>query len=405
MQAIYAFGILILIAFLGRPFVYRGKRRLSSLGFFFFSGLAYVFLGVYLGKTGINVLDQQVLKGFTPLITLGLGWVGFIYGFQIEYRYLAKFPRKYIGLSFLLFLFVSGFSFLVLVLILKQVFRGSPSYLLYGMSAGFGLLLSINSPSLLNALSSSIQNRGRYYYLARFLVSVGGFWGIAGLALLYSFWHFPFFQDHVFLKGAIILLVSTTVPVLLGFLFHLLTVKAIPEQELLVYLLGFVFFVSGAAFYFNLFPLYVCMVLGIAFSNLTKVQEKIYPLLFSTEKPLYIVLLILVGALWEVNLDYRTMVLVGLLLCLRLISYALPLPFLGSLLGFPFRFPFVFGTCFMSAGGLGIAFAVGLKLSYPLPLTDVFFSSALLTILISELIGFKAIKISFLNLDKLPQEK
>ena len=394
MHAIYAFGLLILLAFLGSRLIIRRKGSLSPLTFLFISGLIYIFVGVYLGEGVLNILSQQILQGLTPLIGLGLGWIGFLFGFQLEMKYLRRFPGKYLGLSTLQFLFTFMVVFLGLLFFLKVLYVSEPSFLLYGMALALGLLISLNSPTLLNSSLTLTPTRGQYLYLARFLVSVSGFWGVVGLALLCSFWHFPFSESKVFVSGLIRLLVSTAFPVFAGFLFHVLTRKKNQEQDLLVYLLGLVFFVSGAALYFNLPPLFLGMVLGVTFSNLTKIQEKIYPILLSTEKPLFIIFLLLIGALWEFNLDYKIALLVVLTFLLRVISYTGSLPVMGRLLSFPFALSPAFGLIFLSSGGIGVAFAVSLKLIYPLPLTDIFLSVALLTIIIGEILGPLGLKYS-----------
>lgn len=398
MQAIYAFGLIILIAFLGARFITR-SASLSPVNYFFYSGFIYIILGLSLGPTGLEVLSPSVLTGLTPLISLGLGWVGFLFGFQLETKYLKRFPKKYISLSFLQFLFVFLFSGVAFLMILKPLYPNELIFLLYGMSVALGLLLSLNSPTLLSMASNVIPERGNYYYLSRFLVSVSGFWGIVGLALLSSFWHFPFFESKIFLRGGGFLVLSTVFPILIGFLFHFLTKKRTSEERMLVYLLGLVFFVSGTAFYFNLPPLYLSMVLGITFSNLTKIHEKLYPLLLSTEKPLYIIFLILIGALWEVDLDYRVGIFIGLMVVLRVITYILPLPFFKVVLDFPLRLPTRFGLCFLSSGGIGVAFAVSIKLAYPLLLTDIFLTIALFGILITEFISPWGLKFSVFRLD------
>ena len=398
MQAIYAFGLLILIAFLGARFITK-RASVSPINYFFYSGFIYIFLGLSLGPRGLDVLGPSVLTGLTPLISLGLGWVGFIFGFQLEKKYLKRFPRKYIGLSFFQFLCVFLLSTMVFSQILRLIYPAELPPLLYGMAAALGLLVSLNSPTLLNMASKKIPARGSYHYLARFLVSVSGFWGIVGLALLASFWHYPFFISKALIKGGGFLLTATLFPILIGHLFHYLTKKRASQEQLLVYLLGTVFFVSGAAFYYNLPALYVCMVMGITYSNLTKIHEKLYPLLLSTEKPLYIIFLILIGALWDVNLDYKVAILVLSMIVLRLVVYALPMPFLEGVLRFPASLPLRFGFCFLSTGGVGVAFAFSLKLAYPLPLTDVFLSVALLGVLLTEFISPWGLRFSIFRLD------
>jgi len=152
----------------------------------------------------------------------------------------------------------------------------------------------------------------------------------------------------------------------MGYLFHHMTRLRSSDKDLLVYILGTVFFVSGTAFYFNQIPLFACMVLGIFYSNLTRKQEKIYVLLLSTEKPLFIVFLILIGAFWKLNFTWEVGVLVGVMLVMEVLLHTLPVPLLGKILKFPIQLPHIFGNCLLSSGGVGVAFAVSLELTYPI---------------------------------------
>ena len=106
------------------------------------------------------------------------------------------------------------------------------------------------------------------------------------------------------------------------------------------------------------------------------------------------IFLLLIGALWEFNLDYKIALLVVLTFLLRVISYTGSLPVMGRLLSFPFALSPAFGLSFLSSGGIGVAFAVSLKLIYPLPLTDIFLSVALLTIILGEILGPLGLKYS-----------
>ena len=400
MHAIYAFGLLILIAFLGSRFLFKRHRKLSPFNYFVFSGLIYVFLGLFLGKSGSNVINQTVLEGFYPLIGFGLGWIGFLFGFQLERRYIKRFPKRYIGLSGIQSVFVLLLMAFALLPLLNVFFAKQPPFLLYGMAVSFGILGTINSPSVINVASSAIPSKGNYYYLARFITSVSGFWGILGLALLSSFWHYPFFEGRILFRGLVLFCSATVFAAGAGILFHLLTRKKATDQDLLVYLLGFIFFASGAAFYFNVPPLYIGMVLGLTYSNLSKTHEDFYPLLFSTEKPLYITFLILIGTLWEFHLDFPTAMIILVLLLTRILAFTLPLPFFRRVLRFSFSLPPRFGLSFLSSGGIGVAFAVSVVLSFPMPLTDVFLTAALVSIIINELLCPIALKVSLIKLDR-----
>ncbi|MCJ7679091.1 MAG: cation:proton antiporter [Candidatus Aminicenantes bacterium] len=400
MRALYAFGLLILIAFLGSRFLFRRSKIISPWSYLLISGLLYIFLGLLLGKSGLNFISSDVLHGLTPLICLGLGWLGFLFGFQLEVRYLRRFPGKYLGLSLIQAVFIFFLTVLCTLPLLRVLFPNDSAFQLTGMAVAFGILWTIHSPSLINAASGSIPNKGNYYYLARFITSISGFWGIVGLALLNSIWHYPFFKNQPLFYGILVFIGGTVFSVGLGILFFSLTKKRPPEQDLLVFLLGFVFFVSGTAFYFNIPPLYTGMVLGITFSNLTRLHEGIYPLLFSTEKTLYVVFLLLIGALWDFHPNVRIAILVILLIVLRVVGQMLPLPAARRILRFPYPVPLLFGLSFLSTGGVGIAFAVSIKMSFPLPLTDVFLTVALISILATELLSPLALRWSLLKLDR-----
>ena len=400
MKAFFAFGLLILIAFLGSRFIFKRKKILSSWNYFLFSGFIYIFFGILLGKHVLNVLSPQVLTGLYPIVGFGLGWIGFLFGFQLEIKYLRRFPRKFISLSVSQFLVVFLVVTSGLIVVLKLMFPSQPQFLLYGLAVSWGFIGSLNSPSLLNLASSTIASKGNYYYLARFLASTSGFWSISGLVFIFSFWHFPFFPKHVLVTGLIVIFSLIIFAFLLGYVFYLLTKRKILEQDLFVFLLSFVFFSSGASIYFNLPPLFVCMLMGIIFTNLTRVQEKIYPLLFASEKPIYIVFLILIGALWNLNFDYKIALLTVFLLVLKLAAFSLSLRPLGTVLNFPFKLPTRFGLCFLSPGGIAVALAVNIKLVYSLPLVDVFVSVALLFIVISEFFSPWLLRESLLRIEE-----
>lgn len=400
MHAVYAFGLLIAIAFLGSRFLFRRSKTLSPFRYFLFSGYLYIFLGIFLGKSGLNIISSPVLKGFFPLIGFGLGWIGFLFGFQLERRYLRKFPSQFISLEFLQMGTVLVLVAAALFPVLKKMYPGEPAYLLLGMALAFGVLWTISSPSLITAASSSLPCKGNYYYLARFITSISGFWSILGLAFLASFWHVPALRSRVVVKGALMFCGFTLLAAGLGILFHHLTKTKADVQDLPVFLLGFVFFGSGAAFYFHFPPLYVGMVLGIVYSNLTKVHERVYPLLMSTEKTLYVVFLILIGALWNFHLDAKTGILIGFLLILRPVAYMLPLPLLQRILRFSFPLPSLYGLSFLSSGGIGVAFAVSISMAFPMELSDVFLSAALVAIMAGEFLSPLALKASLVKLEQ-----
>ncbi|MFW6160946.1 MAG: hypothetical protein ACOC57_07385, partial [Acidobacteriota bacterium] len=348
-----------------------------------------------------DVLSNEVLAGLSPLVTMGLGWIGFLFGFQFENKYLQKFPIKYYSFSFLQFLIMFILVMLIIFPLLKNMYFLERPFHLLGFSIALALLSTLNSPTLLSAVLFQMPRKSMSAYLSRFIVSVSGFWGLLGLALLSSFWNISLGQNHQTGTGITRLVLATFLPVLLAFLFSFLTRNKSSPQELLVYVIGLVFFCSGLASSFNLPPLYCGMVLGIVYTNLSKIQEKLYPLLISTEKPMFVVFLILIGAMWRIYWDEKVVVLILLLITLRFLISVLPVAGLAKLLRFPFPYTPEFGFFFISSGGMGIAFTISIALMIEHTLIPVFMSAAIFTILVLELFSPWAIRKALNKMDSM----
>ncbi|OQX55103.1 MAG: hypothetical protein B5M54_03765 [Candidatus Aminicenantes bacterium 4484_214] len=380
MKALFAFGLLILVAFLGSRFLVR-RKKISSVVFIFHTGLIYLLLGLALGEKGLKVIDSAVLNQLSPLLFLGLGWVGFVFGFQLEKRYLVRFQRRLISFSFLYFLiFLVAIGFLSYFCLKPLLGLGPNQSLLFSLAVA--LLFSLTSPTILDVILYQTEGKELPSYLARFLVSVTSFWGMIGLGLFVFISFSSTRQVSLILwPRAMIVMLGTGIPILLAYFFHHLTKRKFDEEELLLFLLALVFLCAGVAESLNIPPLYPPMILGIVYSNLTRKQERLYPLLLNSEKPMFVVLFILVGALWQPFLSWKLVVVI----CLLILSKILILtgvvsrlvPFLR--LSIPF-FP-GFGLCFLSSGVMGITFTVCVYLWWGRPSSQVFMNVGLLSVL------------------------
>ena len=399
MKAILALGLLILISYLGSIGLFLRKKVFSPFFYFFSSGLIYILFGLTLGKDGLNILSTRVLDQLSPLINLGLGWIGFLYGFQLENKFLRQFPKKYLGFSFLYSMFLFLTVTLMSILFLKIIYPFYSSFMLSGMAVFLGVLASISSSSFLPFFSNLIPHKGEYYRLALYSNNIDDFWGIWGFAIITSFWHFPFFREKIFIKGFLLFLSSIVFCSLLSVIFYLITKVVNEQREILTLVFGMVFFASGVAAFFNLSPIFVCMFFGFILTRLTKLHHRIYPVFLSVEKPFYIIFLILIGALWNISIDISVILLVFIFLGSRIAASTLYLPLLKKILKFSINLPPLYGLTFLSQGGMAIALAINIKLIYSLSLTDVFLTVALLGILINEFLAPIGLKVSLIKLE------
>ena len=131
-----------------------------------------------------------------------------------------------------------------------------------------------------------------------FAASVDGIVGIILLQLIYAGFH-P--SDALGLLGDLPVLVWTvlaiSVGVLCGIIFVWLTRGRTATEELALFLMGITAFAAGAAIQLQLSPLFVSVIMGAVVANLVPDQKRVLRVMAGWEKPAYVILLILAGAL------------------------------------------------------------------------------------------------------------
>lgn len=392
MKALLAFALLILVAFFGARFLTR-RKKIAPLVFIFHTGLIYLLLGLALGDKGLKILDTDVLNQLSPLLILGLGWVGFVFGFQFEKKYIVRFQRKLISFSFLYFLI-----FLIAIGLLSYFFLaymiGLDPNQSFVFSLAVALLFSLTSPTVLDVILYQLNQKELPSYLARFIVSVTSFWGIISLAL-FIFISPPSTSGPLSLfQRGVIAIIGTGLPILLAYFFHHLTKRRVDEEELLLFLLGLVFFCAGVAESLRIPPLYPSMILGIAYSNLTRKHERLYPLFLNSEKPMFVVLFILVGALWQPFFNWRLGAAILFLISGKILILSGVVSRLVPFLRFSFPFSPWFGLCFLSSGVMGITFTVCVYLWWGAPSSQVFMTIGLMSVIGLDIISPWLIKLA-----------
>jgi xanthosine utilization system XapX-like protein len=102
-------------------------------------------------------------------------------------------------------------------------------------------------------------------------------------------------------------------------IFAMLRVPA-SDPEFLAIMLGGIAFASGLAGYLHLSPIVVCFLAGTLVTNFPNDQrESVFRILTHLERPVHLLFLIIVGAIWDVG-DWRGWVLVPLFVAGRAIG-------------------------------------------------------------------------------------
>jgi hypothetical protein len=383
--------ILILLALVGARFSFSALQVPPGPRLVFRTGTHFLLIGFILGPHLLGLLTQEAVRQLFPLLGLGLGWVGFLFGLQLNRRHLRQFPLGFFVLAFgqaiLTFLIFLGLGWFGLAAV------GQAGEVTAVLLMGTAATACVSTPAGIALISSNFPVRGKVRDLLFFVASLDALVGIAALQLTYGF--FPPGSPAVEfagLQGLIWAVPALGLGIVCGILFLWLTRPRPGGEELVLFLLGIAAFSSGAALQLQLSPLFVSVTMGTVVANLSPDPQRVFRVLQDWEKPIYLVFLMLAGAL----LSFPTLWIFPLALAYAVVRAG------GKLVGnmvmirvLPFSFPTPrrFGLGLLPQGGISLAMAISAVLTYStvrlegMNGADLLFAIVVIGVILSELSG------------------
>ena len=394
MDPLLATLVLILLALAGARFSFSSEQVPPGPRLLLRTGLHFLLLGFLLGPEALGLLSSDAAANLTPLLAIGLGWIGFQFGLQLESGILERFPRGYMigavvqGLVAFAVIYGAGFA------IARALgFSGQPLHLTLLAVSAAGC---ISAPAGVAMVSANFRARGRVRELLFFIASVDALVGIVALELIYAGFHgspilasAPSFAPWWFWD-----LASLALAVIVAVLFLWMSRYRPRREELVLFLLGTSALLAGAALQLQLSPLFVGAIAGTIVTNASRHRESVYRLMAQWEQPVYMILLMLAGAFlrfpsWWIlplALVYTGLRFVGKVLGGGAVSIAVPLPFDA---------PKRLGLGLVPKGGISLAMALSLTLTLRttnpdiggLAVIDLVFGMIVLSVVLSDALG------------------
>lgn len=301
--------ILGLVALLGlayvgaHPRVQRWERALG-ISQVITAGFPFVALGLLARHPQVGILNDAILAQLAPVFRLGLGWVGFIIGFRLDAGIVEALPRRAASLvttgTAVTFLVIVGASALLLSTGVARSSLTDPVFLRDALILGTaGALTSLTAPQLLAARGGGLASVA----LVGRVVRLQELAGIAGLLVIAAYFR-PRGDEFAWrLPGTAWLLLTLGLGLVVGVvLYGVLLRKTSRSAEAMVLILGSISFAAGIAGYLRLSPVVVCFVAGFILANFPgHYQERLGRTLTRLERPIYLIFLLLVGAIWQVR--------------------------------------------------------------------------------------------------------
>lgn len=349
------------------------------------TGTEYIFLGALLGAMGFNILDSQTINSLEPFLLFGLSLVGFLFGLQFEIRQLKNLPLYYFTITALqaliTFLIVSIPTYYILLHFLTL-----PKSFILMASITLGSTAACTAQSSLAIVSQNyIIKNIKLLKLMRYISGVDGLFSIIFFAGALCIIPRGDFLGFNFLASFQWIFVSATTGLISAVILILLSQRNFTQQEFLVFLIGIIMFCAGLAYKIQHSPLVSGLICGIICANYCRHRLRALSIIVHSEKSIYIILLLLLGATWKLEFNYSILITLAYIV-LRIIGKVLGTFTAITAYKPTYHVPPALGLGLLSEGGLAIAVIVNFKLLYP-DVADPFITVIILSVFFNEFLS------------------
>lgn len=262
------------------------------------SGAEYLVLGLVLGPEVAGLLPPHAVESFSPLITLGLGWIGTLVGTQLALPRLVRTPaaRYRVALAeVLLTALVIGLAEFAVLHWAMAV----PTLRSVVVASAFAL---VALPASAAAVGVVAREQGEGHPIVRQLEVATALQSVAasaGLALLFAILHTSPTSLPRDLVPTEWMAITIAIGVVGGTLFHIFVGDERKVDRLFISLAGAIILISGAAAALRLSPVFAALVFGAILGNTRGRRTEVITALTRVERPFYFALMIFAGASWQ----------------------------------------------------------------------------------------------------------
>lgn len=328
------------------------------------AGFPFIILGLVARQPAIGILTDDVLRQISPLLRLGLGWLGFVIGFRFNARAFIGLPTGSARLVALVtsvpFAFVlaaTGGLLLVSTGIGREAFA-DPVFVRDALILGTaGAMAAATTTRALPPSPSSER--------LALVVRLEELAGIIGLAIVAAYFRPTGTEVSWQLPGAAWIFVTIGLGATVAIVVYAVIQRATTGPEFAVMTLGSVSFAAGIAGYLHLSSVVVAFVAGAMLANAPgRHKIRLEETLQRLERPIYLVSLIVIGALWNI-FDWRGWVLVPVFVTARLAGKWMATRIWNAASDFDLSVAERNALVFAPIGSLAIAIVVNAQLLYP----------------------------------------
>ena len=379
MSAALLLILVVAIAFLATHVAYEWlARRLLIV-----SGAEYLVLGVLLGPLVSGLFPEQSSEAFTPVLVLGAGWIALTLGMSFRLQQLVRIP----GVTYRLALVQSLVTFAAVaggVTLAVQYAYQTDTNVAAIVGAALGAIAVASTPAGLDVAFGHSRSNAPVVRQIEVSLGMDGLVSVVAIGLLMAWAHdgTPLLvRDLTTTEWAV---VTLGIGIVGGALFHLFLGEERAPDRLFIALAGAVILVSGTAWFLQLSTVMATLVMGVILANSTRSPTPIRNVLVAAERPFYYTLLLIAGATWQPDASIVWFLVLAHYFVLRTLS-----KLWGSAIVTWFNraqegVGLDWGRALIGQGRLTIALALDYARRPEMPLGDLVFTCAAVSVLFTE---------------------
>jgi hypothetical protein len=351
-------------------------------------GAEYVVIGFLLGPQVTGLLNASQVQDLTPIVSLALGWLGMLLGTYFRLPAMALIEADYLRVAFA----EAVATFLIAGAALLALFRyltGATWTEAAVQAVTLAAVATLSSPVAVDAVVDRVRSRSRVPPVLQLTARIDALVAVVAFGLVLAVVHqgevAPGVRPPTATEWAVI---NVAVGVASGILFHLFLGPRghLDEGRLFVALAGAIVVASGASYYLNLSPIFTNLILGFILVNSGSAHRDVTRLLLSTERPVYLALLLFAGAAWSPG-TVDLLFIAPLFVAIRLAARTLGGRFAGLHVAPAELRTAGLGRGLLALGGVGVAIALNYGQVYPELHPRLILSATLLSVLLFEIVA------------------
>ncbi len=294
MSAILGLILLSAVAYAGSLHIFSKEKLPPLIRYLFYTGWEFMLIGIIIGPSVLDFFPEFLLRELEPVIHLGLGWVGLLVGAQMRLTDLARVERWQLRVTLYQALFCGLLVMLAAYLPLHYLYRWGAGEAVVA-AAVLAAAAAVSSPTVLALLGKERRFEASVRQLLNVISGLDAMVAVVLMALSLTLLRHGLVS---FTLGLKYLAQAAGTGLLLGFFFRHLPREKLKDKEQLVLMIGFVFFTAGVGGVLSVSPLVISFIAGVFLANTLRPDDPLYRAASNTERPFYIIMLLLAGLMF-----------------------------------------------------------------------------------------------------------